>query len=156
MEAHQLGTSIDPLSSSPPINPTFPLWEEAKLRPNRGSQHHLHFPWTEKEYAALVSVSPSFMSGMPKYPFRMRKTQCSPWDLRSDTSRETGERRRRQPAADLVFLKLSYELFQQNGFHLLCEIANLDCKIHCAHPTRCLERGCKYCYATTRLDEGEK
>ena len=61
--------------------------------------------------------------------------QSPPWDLRSDTSRETGWRAQ-STAADLVSPKLSYELFQQNGFHLLCEIANLDCKIHCAHPAR--------------------
>ena len=106
---------------------------QTEAKPRIPSQHHLHFPRTEEEHAASVSVSPSFMSGMPKYPFRRRKTQCSPRDLRSDTSRETGCRAQ-STAADLVSPKLSYELFQQNGFHLLCEIANLDCKIHCAHP----------------------
>ena len=81
--------------------------------------------------------------------------QSHPWDLRSDTSRETGERRRRQR----ILSSLSSLTSCSSKMASIC-CARLQIWIAksivliplCRGP----ERGCKYCYATTGQDQGEK
>ena len=102
------------------------------------------------------------MSGMPKYPFRKRKTQCSLLPGISDLTHQEkldGERRRRQ--LQRILSPLSSLTSCSSKMASIC-CARLQIWIAksivliplCRGP----ERGCKYCYATREISkerEGE-